>query len=852
MRILGVSGFLALGLSANALAENWNDWTSPCTTSTAMTTSSSRTVDPISQSATKTFHVEKVSPATATVTKTETTTVWKATTTVYHSTIFIGPGFCATTTVTVDGSGRPFPPLNPASTQAASQTGSYAVDPVAGSPATSTFVVDPVNTDAGSQGPVTRTYTSIVETTIGTDGEVFTWTGEPPSSIATQAAPTYTNFPNGSWPEPGSPASNVSAPNGPITGGSQCNTAADRSVWCNGLSINDDTSVKDVSTGNTCSYDFTITNTTIDFDGSGPKLAFAINGQVPGPLIECNWGDLLVVTVHNQLTANSTSIHWHGLWQRGTNDQDGVPGITECGLAPGTSRTYTMQLNQYGTGWYHAHTMTQYADGIRGPMVIHGPATSNYDIDMGTVMIDDTFADTAAQQNERNSHIGPSGTQNYLLNGKNTMPDLSAGQHALWKVQSGKKHLFRLINSAAQNVWSVHFDDHTMTVIAIDYVPIVPYETEWLNIGIGQRYDVIVEMNQPKAGYFLRAVTQTGCPSSSVNTGLGAANGILLYDDVDPILPTSTYGDKTLADFASCLDEPIASLVPFVKKSAGSSSAFAASVSTLPAGNVARIAASDGGSVFRWYINSNAIHVNYSQPTLETLYENGYGVGGNGSSSNTNATTATTNGTSSSVSPSDLISNSITLTAKNTWVYFVIQNQFFAAHPMHLHGHDFSILGQGSTAWTADLASTLNFDNPPRRDTAMLIGSEGPTKASGYTVIGFETDNPGAWLMHCHIVWHVDGGLALQWIERPDDIKPYAASDEFQSECDSLTDWQRSNPLGIPSSWQSGLRKRVYLDDAAGGVVRRRSESSPRDFLASSFRRRIGDGFKLRHGHGGL
>lgn len=432
MRISKVSGLLALGLSANAAAEKWNDWTS----SSCTTTSSSHTVDPINRPATRTIQVEKVqvSPATATITKTETTTVWKETKTVYHSTIFIGPGFCATTTVTVDGSGRPFPPLAPAPTQNAPPTGSYAVDPVGtvtDSPNASSFVVDPANTDPDSQGPVTRTHTSIVESTIGTDGDVFTWTGEAPSSTATKPAPTYTNFPNGSWPEPGSPASNVSAPNGPITGGSQCNSATDRSIWCNGLSVSDDPSTKDVSTGNTCSYEFTITNTTIDLDGSGPKLAFAINGQVPGPLIECNWGDLLVVTVHNQLTANSTSIHWHGIWQRGTNDQDGVPGITECGMAPGTSRTYTMQLKQYGTGyvqtnkqsvysamsvltnlygsWYHAHTMTQYADGIRGPMVIHGPATSNYDIDMGTVMIDDTFLDTAAQQNELISHVGPSG-----------------------------------------------------------------------------------------------------------------------------------------------------------------------------------------------------------------------------------------------------------------------------------------------------------------------------------------------------------------------------------------------------------------------------------------------------------
>jgi FtsP/CotA-like multicopper oxidase with cupredoxin domain len=105
----------------------------------------------------------------------------------------------------------------------------------------------------------------------------------------------------------------VTAPIGPIKGGGSCNSAGDRSKWCNGLSISDDYYTNGYSTGQVCAYDLTITNTTIDFDGSGPKVAFAINGQVPGPLIECNWGDTLHVTVHNKLTANSTSIHWHGM-----------------------------------------------------------------------------------------------------------------------------------------------------------------------------------------------------------------------------------------------------------------------------------------------------------------------------------------------------------------------------------------------------------------------------------------------------------------------------------------------------------------------------------------------------------
>jgi len=60
-------------------------------------------------------------------------------------------------------------------------------------------------------------------------------------------------------------------------------------------------------------------------------------------------------------------------------------------------------------------------------------------------------------------------------------------------------------------------------------------------------------------------------------------------------------------------------------------------------------------------------------------------------------------------------------------------------------------------------SATLNTNNPPRRDVATL-------PVSGYLVIAFLTDNPGAWLMHCHIGWHTSEGLALQFVERYTEI----------------------------------------------------------------------------------
>jgi laccase len=167
-----------------------------------------------------------------------------------------------------------------------------------------------------------------------------------------------------------------------------CNTAADRTEWCNGFTVSTDAYSTWPSTGNTCSYNFVITNTTINFDGT-LQPALAINGQVPGPTIECQWGDTVSITVTNNLTNNGTSIHWHGNRQFQTGFADGVAGVTECPLAPGQTKTYTWTATQYGTSWYHSHYSTQYADGVRGPIIIHGPATANYDVDMGPVMVED-------------------------------------------------------------------------------------------------------------------------------------------------------------------------------------------------------------------------------------------------------------------------------------------------------------------------------------------------------------------------------------------------------------------------------------------------------------------------------
>jgi len=89
------------------------------------------------------------------------------------------------------------------------------------------------------------------------------------------------------------------------------------------------------------------------------------------------------------------------------------------------------------------------------------------------------------------------------------------------------------------------------------------------------------------------------------------------------------------------------------------------------------------------------------------------------------------------------------------------------AHPMHWHGVDVVILGQSHRPFDPKTSpATWQFNNPPRRDTVMA-------PAGGYVAVAFRPDNPGVWLIHCHIAWHASAGLALQMIIQADDTEIY-------------------------------------------------------------------------------
>lgn len=468
-------------------------------------------------------------------------------------------------------------------------------------------------------------------------------------------------------------------------------------------------------------------------DGGQERIVYAINGQYPGPLIEAgmldflgpddrhvlttllDWGDTVSVTVKNSLQYNGTSIHWHGISQHNTNSMDGVNGVTECALAPGSSKTYTWQATQYGTTWYHSHHSGQYGDGVYGPMVINGPSTADYDIDLGVLPVTDWYYATATQLDMRMVYgAGPPKADNGLLNGTMVSPDGTQGSYAKTTLQPGKTHRLRLINTSVDNHFMVSLDNHQMTLIQADFVAIEPQVVDWVFIAIGQRYDVLITANETVDNYWFRAEVQTPCGSNNNN---GNIKSIFSYEGASDSYPTSNGSSYV----GGCSDQT--GLVPYVQKDVPSDQFQAQSQSLEMLHDLGTKASwsVNGSSVVQWAFNGEMITINWDKPTLDYVFSG-----------------------ESNFSSSQAI---IELPNANEWTFWIINSlpttSGSAPHPIHLHGHDFYVLGAGDGNFTD--ASTLNYTNPTRRDVAML-------PKAGWLVLAFQTDNPGAWLMHCHIV----------------------------------------------------------------------------------------------------
>lgn len=500
--------------------------------------------------------------------------------------------------------------------------------------------------------------------------------------------------------------------------------------------------------------------------------------------------------MHNQIYGpeDLTSIHWHGLNQPGTGFFDGVVTVSQCPIVPGGNLTYRFRADEYGTGWWHSHYSAQYSAGVVGPIIIHGPNEDDYDADLGAIMVSDWFHDSyedivnlVLSPTTNGQPFRPFSDSN-LVGGAGQFPcanvtngaPCSVVPYTSYQFEQGKTYRIRFINSGATGFETISIDGHTMKVIANDFVPVTPYDTQFVTLGVGQRTDVLVTANAAPGNYWLRAFNS---PCGDSNGPDGRA--IISYVGFDPsVAPTSTGSPPPIN--TNCQNDPLASTVP----------AYPMAVTDADTTITLNIAGQvDDTGVFHWTFNGQSYGGDINNALLFQAV-----ASQDGFQPQSNVYNTGTNGT----------------------VRLIIINNTPAPHPIHLHGHDFQVLAEGLGTWDG---SIVNPSNPQRRDVHMLWpggNPQIPNSQPSYIVLQFTQDNPGLWPLHCHIAWHLNAGMVIMILENPDEVAKIQIPDSVTQTCSALAAWKAANPSVEVDD--GGLKKRDLgqrmVDFMKGGHVK--------------------------------
>lgn len=215
------------------------------------------------------------------------------------------------------------------------------------------------------------------------------------------------------------------------------------------------------------------------------------NGVLPGPRIEANVGDRVIVHLKNSLP-ESTTVHWHGL--RVPAAMDGSP-MVQMPIEPGTTFTYDFVVPDAGTFWYHPHVRSneQVERGLYGSIVVRGQneprTTSEHVVVLDDMLLDDSwqlapFEDPRAMSMQ--TMVGREG--NVILANGRTKPVLS--------VARGGRHRFRFVNAANARYFRLAVPGQKLTVIGSSGgLMATSYEVSDVLLVPGQRVDLLVQVD---------------------------------------------------------------------------------------------------------------------------------------------------------------------------------------------------------------------------------------------------------------------------------------------------------------------------------------------------------------------
>ena len=527
---------------------------------------------------------------------------------------------------------------------------------------------------------------------------------------------------------------------------------------------------KDMTTLSGEDIRLTIGHADLRVDGKAGH-AIAVNGTVPAPLIRLKEGQNVRLHVTNHLDED-TSIHWHGLLV--PFQMDGVPGVSFPGIKPGETFTYEFPILHSGTYWYHSHSGLQEQMGHYGPIVIDPAAPEPEPADREHVLVlsdysfvhpHRIFARLKQDGGYYNRNKSSLTTPNPLSDADKKMfaqmrmdpTDISDVTGAVltylinghgpadnWTgiVTPGQRTRLRLINAAAQTIFNFRIPGLKLIVVGTDGLPVQPVEVDELQIGNAETYDIIVVPEDRPYAIVAESIDRSGMGVATLSPrpGLRAA--------VPPLRERPTL---TMADMGMAMDHGAHGAHGATDAGGHGSMNHDMrdeSKVTFPVGpGVDMIAPMPTQRLDHPGIGLDKVEhkvLNYTDLVALTPDKD--------QRTPTRRIDVHLTGNMErfmwSMDGEKLSENPEPYRfARNERVRMRMINDSMMTHPMHLHGHFFSIVnGHGS-------------HQPMKHTVRVLPGS--------IVEIDFTADAPGDWAFHCHMLYHMHAGMMRVVTVRP-------------------------------------------------------------------------------------
>ncbi|XP_049375212.1 laccase-17-like [Solanum verrucosum] len=508
------------------------------------------------------------------------------------------------------------------------------------------------------------------------------------------------------------------------------------------------------------------------------KSIVSVNGRFPGPRIIAREGDRVIVKVINQVS-NNISIHWHGIRQLANGWADGPAYVTQCPIQFNKSYTYNFTIiGQRGTLFWHAHISWLRAT-VYGPIVILPRRNESYPFKKPHKQIPIMFGewwnvDTEAVINQAlQTGGGPNVSDAYTINGlPGPLYNCSSKDTFKLKVKPGKTYMLRLINAALNDEMFFSIANHTLTIVDTDAIYTKPFNTNVVFITPGQTTNVLLKTkpHYPNATFLMAAQPYFSGLGTFDNSTVA---GILEYESPLHSSPTNktkiklfkpTLPNMTSTSFVANFTKNFRSLANTrfpanVPQNVDKRFLFTIGLGSNPCPKN-MTCQGPNGTKFSASVNN----ISFVLPTTALLQSHYFGQSNGIYTTDFPATPLNPFNYTGSPQPNKtFVTNATKLVVLpfNSSVEVVLQDTSILGaenHPLHLHGHNFFVVGEGFGNFDPNNDPTnFNLKDPIERNTVGI-------PAGGWIAFRFFADNPGVWFMHCHFEVHTSWGLRMAWI----------------------------------------------------------------------------------------